>query len=69
MDTRESDLTRSDSTLLPDQIEVADLETEMVSGEVTTSAGRPIYRYLLAGLLCLLFTESFYACYVGRASG
>jgi hypothetical protein len=69
VDTRESDLTRSDSTLLPDQIEVADLETEMVSGEVTTSAGRPIYRYLLAGLLCLLFTESSYACYVGRASG
>ena len=69
MDTRESDLTRSDSTLLPDQIEVVDLETEMVSREVTTSAGRPIYRYLLAGLLGLLFTESFYACYVGRASG
>ena len=69
VDTRESDLTRSDSTLLPAQIEFADAETEMISREVATSVGRPIYRYLLAGLLGLLFTESFYACYVGRATG
>ena len=69
VDTRESDLTRSDVTLLPDQIEVADSETEINSADFSTSLGRPIYRYLLAGLLGLLFTESFYAFYVGRATG
>ena len=69
VDTRESDLTRSDVTLLPDQIEVADSEAEINSADFSTSLGRPIYRYLLAGLLGLLFTESFYAFYVGRATG
>ena len=69
VDTRESDLTRTDSTLLPKQIEFVDAEAEVISREVTSRAGRPIYRYLLAGLLGLLFTESFYACYVGRGAG
>ena len=69
VDTRESDLTRSDITLLPDQIEVADGETEINSADFSASLGRPIYRYLLAGLLGLLLTESFYAFYVGRATG
>ena len=69
VDTRESDVTRSDITLLPDQIEVADGETEINSADFSASLGRPIYRYLLAGLLGLLLTESFYAFYVGRATG
>ena len=69
VDPRESDLSRSDPTLLPSLVEVGDAKTEMTDRESPLVSGRSIYRYLLVGLLGLLLTESFYACYLGRASG
>ena len=69
VDTRESDLSRSDPALLPSLVEVGDTKTEMTDQQSPLAAGRAIYRYLLAGLLGLLLTESLYACYLGRATG
>jgi hypothetical protein len=69
VDTRESDLSRSDPALLPTLVEVGDTKMAMTDQQSPLLAGRAIYRYLLAGLLGLLLTESLYACYLGRATG
>ena len=68
VDTRESDLSRSDPALLPSLVEVGDTKMAMTDQQSPLLAGRAIYRYLLAGLLGLLLTESLYACYLGRAT-
>ena len=69
VDTRESDLSRSDAGLLPASIDLANEAVETAAKIPETEAGFPVYRYLLACLLGLLFAESFYACYLGRATG
>ena len=69
VDILESDLSRSDPDLLSVSVDLPS-EDRPTTAEISAPAtGRPIYRYILACLLGLLFAESLYACYLGRASG
>lgn len=66
IDTRESDLTRIDAGELPPELQ-HDLEQANESASATALAGprRPLYHWLLGGVIALLLTETFLAWRMG----
>ena len=68
VDTRESQLDRLDSELLPSQFHRTIQAAETSAASSTSSNGRPLFRWFLGAVFVLLLLESALAWYFGNRS-
>ena len=67
VNTRESNLERFDSELLPSQFDTGYEVEDLESPQLPSSTGSQLFQYALMLLLLLLFSESILAWFFGRA--